>query len=411
MKKTIKIALLSLFVSGIYQTQANNYSTANDNSANNDKVFKPWYVGASVGRADSSATVGKMNRRFGNNGIDAIATEVDDKDFAYDLTLGYSFDRNWSIEAGYKDLGEVLVRVTGNYYDENAFFDRVEHVHPESGKGLFIAGNYHFYFSEDTALYGKIGLFDWQGKYVTSNVGSSVGDDKLDGRELFYGLGLQHDLSSDWSLHAKWERFNFDNDKSNVLSLGITYRFGSSEQNKSHAATKQNVAKSPLIEEPKKPLVIQEESVPESNPDLDGDGVQNAQDNCPNTGFGIKVNNAGCPLLEKITLHVLFDTASSEIKPTFMAEIDAVADNISQYNGKVKVTVEGHTDWVGAQKNNQPLSEARADAVAKRLMYKTGLAASAFSVVGYGELKPVADNNTAQGRFENRRVEVIIQAE
>ncbi|MCH1928636.1 porin family protein [Shewanella sp. A25] len=215
-----KILLLSL-MSVMFSAQASEYSTR----ADQQKQGKPWYVGGSIGWADSSASLGEMNRRFTATGMNAVATEVDDKDTAYDVRIGYAFDRHWSLEVGYKDLGEVLVRFTGRYQDADAFFDAVEHVHPESGEGYFIAGNYHYYFTDEIAVYGKLGYFDWEGKYVTTDVGDPVGHDKMKGNTWFYGLGLQYDLSKDWAVDAKWEQFDFDNDTTNVFSVGVVYRF------------------------------------------------------------------------------------------------------------------------------------------------------------------------------------------
>jgi OOP family OmpA-OmpF porin len=68
------------------------------------------------------------------------------------------------------------------------------------------------------------------------------------------------------------------------------------------------------------------------------------------------------------------------------------------------VTLEGHTDSVGSVEYNQRLSERRANAVRQYLIEK-GIASSRIRVVGYGKLRPIADNKTDDGRAINRRVE------
>ena len=72
----------------------------------------------------------------------------------------------------------------------------------------------------------------------------------------------------------------------------------------------------------------------------------------------------------------------------------------------MKVEVAGHTDSIGTDEYNQGLSLRRAEAVRNYLVDK-GIAADRLSIKGYGESQPVADNATADGRFMNRRVELI----
>jgi OOP family OmpA-OmpF porin len=72
----------------------------------------------------------------------------------------------------------------------------------------------------------------------------------------------------------------------------------------------------------------------------------------------------------------------------------------------LRVSVEGHTDSIGSDAYNQRLSERRAKAV-RDYMISQGIDASRITTRGFGESKPVADNKTAAGRAENRRVEII----
>lgn len=74
----------------------------------------------------------------------------------------------------------------------------------------------------------------------------------------------------------------------------------------------------------------------------------------------------------------------------------------------LKFCIEGHTDSDGADDGNQTLSEKRAEAVRKELI-KLGIDSNRLTSKGWGETKPVADNNTAEGKAQNRRVEFIKQ--
>lgn len=82
---------------------------------------------------------------------------------------------------------------------------------------------------------------------------------------------------------------------------------------------------------------------------------------------------------------------------------------LSDANGMTFSTVEvsGYTDWVGTDAYNQRLSERRAQTVAQYLR-EHGLQAQAFDVHGYGKSNPVATNSTAEGRAQNRRVELVL---
>ena len=101
---------------------------------------------------------------------------------------------------------------------------------------------------------------------------------------------------------------------------------------------------------------------------------------------------------------VLFDFNKSTLQPASDAVLQQVADLLVK--GKtLKVEVQGHTDNVGGDAYNQTLSEARARAVVDWLT-RHGVAAARLSANGYGKTKPVADNNTDEGRAKNRRVEI-----
>ncbi|MEO6185615.1 MAG: OmpA family protein [Steroidobacteraceae bacterium] len=102
---------------------------------------------------------------------------------------------------------------------------------------------------------------------------------------------------------------------------------------------------------------------------------------------------------------VLFDSGSATLKPGADRTLQQVAAYLTA-NGKAKVLVEGHTDSVGDDSFNQRLSEQRAQSVASRLAFM-GLDASRVSASGLGEAYPVTGNDSAAGRQQNRRVEII----
>jgi OOP family OmpA-OmpF porin len=107
------------------------------------------------------------------------------------------------------------------------------------------------------------------------------------------------------------------------------------------------------------------------------------------------------------TLDVKFDFDKSTIKGAYNDDINNLSKVMKDYPD-LKIVIEGHTDSVGTNAYNKKLSQRRADAVKNYMVQKNGIDSSHISTVGYGEEKPIADNATAEGRAQNRRVEAAV---
>lgn len=103
--------------------------------------------------------------------------------------------------------------------------------------------------------------------------------------------------------------------------------------------------------------------------------------------------------------NLLFETGSDVIMSSSLPELKRIAMFIATYGYKVRLA--GHTDNVGQPEANKTLSQARAEAV-KRQLVEYGCAAESIKAFGYGDLKPVASNETEEGRAQNRRVEITL---
>ncbi len=103
---------------------------------------------------------------------------------------------------------------------------------------------------------------------------------------------------------------------------------------------------------------------------------------------------------------VLFATGSEQLKPGATGNLDRLVSFLQMYGDRT-ATIEGHTDSVGDEGYNQGLSQRRADSVKSYLAGK-GLAAARLTSIGKGESYPIAGNESAGGRQQNRRVEVVI---
>lgn len=103
---------------------------------------------------------------------------------------------------------------------------------------------------------------------------------------------------------------------------------------------------------------------------------------------------------------VYFDTAKYNVNPASQTLLNKMSNIMKEYN-QTNVIVAGHTDSVGSDVNNMTLSQNRANAVTN-YMVSTGLSAGRFTTVWYGETQPAASNDTAEGRAQNRRVQLAI---
>jgi outer membrane protein OmpA-like peptidoglycan-associated protein len=105
---------------------------------------------------------------------------------------------------------------------------------------------------------------------------------------------------------------------------------------------------------------------------------------------------------------VLFASNKSDLLPSAQTRLNAVAESLTQQDTESKIVVQGYTDSQGGASFNQDLSQKRAQSVRDYLVSR-GMAADRVSAQGFGLNSPIADNATAEGRANNRRVEIVVQ--
>ena len=285
------------------------------------------------------------------------------------------------VEAGFERAGDVEYDNSTQDTDINRFF-------------VNIIKEYDL--TKDTALYGLAGI-------GFENYRNPQFDNDDDGF-VQYGGGLKHWVTDEFALKAEVRHgITFGGDNNLFYSLGFVIPFGKrvSEEMpiKSEPIVVAEKPKPVVKEEPKpQPVIVKE--VPK---DDDKDGVVNAEDQCLSTPAGRVVDADGC--MKVITLRVNFDFDNAKISNSYKYMISEVSDFIGE-NKNYTVELQGHTDSRGTAVYNQTLSEKRAFAV-KKALEKLGINESRISTVGYGESKPVASNDTDEGRAENRRVDAL----
>jgi chemotaxis protein MotB len=129
---------------------------------------------------------------------------------------------------------------------------------------------------------------------------------------------------------------------------------------------------------------------------------------------GVSLNMEARGLVITFLDEILFDSGKDKIKSDAFPALDKVASVIVDKASDLNVGVEGHTDnepiKYSGWKSNWELSTARATSVLHYLIEK-GVSASKLAAIGYGEQRPVASNDSAEGRRKNRRVEIVILPE
>jgi len=301
-----------------------------------------------------------------------------------ELLVAWPFTHGIDLKSYKDDVQRVgYVDVLPPTLSLNWHFNPTGMVRPYVGAGI----NYTLFSGEETrgdsALAGlDLELEDAWG--FAGQVGVDIGE-----RNWFFNASIRY---IDLNVSTKVGGDQLDDDLTldpMVYGIHVGYRFG-------HMIPAPVVA-APVAAPPPPP------PPPAKCADSDNDGVCDEMDKCPGTPAGVKVDSVGCPMEQ--TLKLLFDFDSAELRPESITELERVVT----FMGDVpfaKAMVEGHTDSVGTEAYNQALSDRRAKAVFDYLSSR-GVDPARLSSIGHGELKPIADNATAEGRQLNRRVMLI----
>ncbi len=212
------------------------------------------------------------------------------------------------------------------------------------------------------------------------------------------GVGVKYAVNSNLAVRADVRGLLTADEveEDTLVNIGLVYAFGKAQSKPASqpAPVAKKVEAAPVV-------------AAVADKDSDMDGVMDSKDKCPDSAKGSKVDADGCYVAlegdKEFTLNVKFQSGKSVIQPDSKGQIAELAAFLTSYP-QTNTTVEGHTDSVGSAEYNKSLSQKRAEAVKQSLINDYKISAERVSAVGYGEEKPIADNATAEGQSQNRRV-------
>lgn len=310
-----------------------------------------------------------------------------EEDLVVEFLGGYRFDENWEIQLGYLVGG----------YDSDVTPGASSKIDP----GYSLDGVYHF-LNGKWQPYVSLGLTD-----ITFDANDSIPGESDSSVNVAGAFGVKRFFGPTMYVGAELKQVFDDQEGDTLLTLGLGYLFG---QKGSAPAPAAKAAPAPVrsAPAPAAPAEVVDN-------DSDDDGVLNSSDSCANTAYGATVDAQGCEIeivTEKasIEISVAFDSNSSVLRSGSKEEIAKAAAFMKSYSNSTLV-IEGHTDNTGAASYNKFLSQKRADAVRSVLIEDFGIASGRVSAIGYGEERPIADNSTATGRQNNRRVVGVVEGQ
>ncbi|MBP2701927.1 OmpA family protein [Photobacterium lucens] len=313
----------------------------------NAATENPFYAGVRAGGVHYADfdTKDYANGTYGN-GSDGI----DRDDFAAGIFMGYNVTPWFAIEGGYTWLGEVTAK-----YDEHHDLGKIEQ------QAIDLVGKFTYQATDKVDLYTKVG-----GAWQFTRAKGFGATDRDDSLIATAGLGAEYHFTDNLSARAEYQyyhnmetkptgtdtKINWD---ANYYGVSLVYGWG---------APAPVVA--PVVEEVVEATTVQVEPI-------------------------------------SVTMPFAFD--SDKLTAEDEARLEPIAQRLVNFPNAELVVI-GHTDSRGSEAYNQKLSEERAKTVALYLMKHFNIDASRVKGEGRGELDPVASNDTAEGRAQNRRVDV-----
>jgi len=356
-------------------------ATAGPVAAQNNNDTVGLYGGIQVGPSRAKIDEPRISANLVSNGFTVDGFSDDNRSFGGKVFGGYQFNKYFAVEGGVFSLGKFGYEATTTPAGTLSGEARVRGLNLDLVGTLPINGQF--------SVFGRAGLNYAQAKDKFRGTGMVVVTDPNPSERAANwkaGLGLQYAFTPSLAVRAELERYRINDAVGNkgdidMASIGLVYRFGAAP-----AAAPRAAAPAPVFAEAPAPApAIAAPAAPPPPP---------------------PAAVARLPVAEKVTFasDALFDFDKAVLKPEGKAKLDELA--VRQRGTMLEAVIAtGHTDSVGSDGYNERLSMRRAEAV-KAYLVSAGTEAGRVFVEGKGEKQPVADNETADGRAQNRRVQV-----
>lgn len=357
-----------------------------------------WYGGASVGRSAATIDDGRIISGLAGQGLATNGISGHERDTGYRLFGGYQMSRNFSVEAGWLDMGEMGFAATTTPAGTLAGDVRFQGLNLDLVGTLPVSDRFSLLARIGGAYVRTRGTFTSTGAVTLPYPGNSTSERQFGVR---YGVGVAWRLADAWDVRVEGERNRVNDSVGNdghvdLVSLGLVYYFGGRAAPARAAAPATAYASAPVVPPT---AVVREPAV----------AVRPAAPTAP---------PAPVPV---VTVHfsadALFDFDRSELRAQGRRELDAFVGELRgvQYQ---RIQVVGHTDRLGAEGYNAALSRRRAAAVAAHLG-SAGVPAEKITSSGAGEAEPLTAAADCRGKAAtpaliaclqpDRRVDVQVQ--
>jgi OOP family OmpA-OmpF porin len=331
-----------------------------------------FYLGFNVGQAKARVDDEKITSSLLGAGFTTTSISNDERGTGFKLFAGYRFNKYFSLEGGYFDLGKFSFdantmpagTLSGELRAKGVNLDAVLSVPFTEKFSAFVrVGANHASVHDSFAATGAVNV-------LTPNPSENATNIK-------YGAGIEYDFTRRVGMRAEVERYRINDPVQrkgdiDLVSLGLVFRFGKHEE---ESAARVETPPPPPPPEPAPVLVVV--PVPAETQQY-------------------------CTILD-----IQFEVDQDDIQREEKEKLGVIGTFLNKYPDATAV-IEGHTDDVGTPEHNMELSKNRAQSVVSYLVENQHIAPSRLTAVGYGDSRPIADNSTDEGKRQNRRIDAVV---